>query len=37
MIVKGFGFSRVMKNEFHNERTKFPHPKNWGGKVWHMT
>ena len=29
------GVSRVMKNEFHNERVKFAHPKNWGSKVWH--
>ena len=30
------GVSRVMKNEFHNERVKFAHPKNWGSKVWHI-
>ena len=30
------GVSRVMKNEFHNERVKFAHPQNWGSKVWHM-
>jgi hypothetical protein len=30
------GISRVMNNEFHNERTKFPHPANWGSKVWHI-
>ncbi len=30
------GISRVMNNEFHNERTNFPHPANWGSKVWHI-
>ena len=30
------GVSRVMKNEFHNERLKFAHPQNWGSKVWHI-
>jgi len=30
------GVSRVMNNEFHNERLNFPHPKNWGSKVWHI-
>ena len=29
------GVSRVMNNEFHNERLNFPQPKNWGSKVWH--
>jgi len=29
------GVSRVMNNEFHNERLNFPYPKNWGSKVWH--
>ena len=27
--------SRVVENKFHNERTNFPYPKNWGSKVWH--
>ena len=31
------GVSRVMNNEFHNERLKFQQPKNWGSKVWHRT
>ena len=30
------GVSRVMNNEFHNERLNFPHAKNWGSKVWHI-
>jgi DNA invertase Pin-like site-specific DNA recombinase len=29
------GVSRIVQYEFHNERTKFPHPANWGSKVWH--
>ena len=29
------GVSRTVENDFHKERLKFPHPKNWGNKVWH--
>ena len=29
------GVSRTVENEFHEERLKFPHPSNWGVKVWH--
>ena len=29
------GVSRTVDNEFHQERLKFPHPSNWGVKVWH--
>ena len=29
------GVSRIVQYEFHNERKKFPHPANWGSKVWH--
>ena len=24
------GVTRTIENEFHKERLKFPHPKNWG-------
>ena len=31
------GIIRTIENDFHDERLKFPHPKNWGSKVWHRT
>jgi site-specific DNA recombinase len=31
------GVTRTIENDFHDERLKFPHPKNWGNKVWHRT
>ena len=31
------GIIRTIENDFHDERLKFPHPKNWGNKVWHRT
>jgi len=29
------GVTRTVENDFHNERLKYPYPKNWGSKVWH--
>ena len=34
---QGGGVLRTSGNDFHDERLKFPPPKNWGSKVWHRT
>jgi DNA invertase Pin-like site-specific DNA recombinase len=31
----GSGVIRTIKNTFHLERKKFPHPPNWGSRPWH--